>query len=141
MSVAVRRCEKCGFETQDKINQCPQCGRRLISSTVLRTLGGIQLALGLTLIVGMGVLTLNLAPSLLQPGKMEEGMRFSGSRDTGLLILGLFGLVMAFGFTSTVSGLWQIITGRRNKWIVAAALIVFILLIIAVWITQSALGR
>ena len=141
MSVALRRCEKCEFETQEKIIQCPRCGRRLISPTVLRTLGGIQLALGLTLVVGMGILTFNLAPSLLQPGKLDEGMRFSGTRDTGLLILGLFGLVMAFGFTSTVSGLWQIITGRRNKWIVAAAFVVFILLIITIFITQSALGR
>ena len=35
-----------------------------------------------------------------------------------MLILGLFGIVIVFGLTCIGSGLWQIVTGRRNIWTV-----------------------
>jgi len=41
--------------------------------------------------------------------------RFTGTQQEKLLIFGLFGVLLTFGFWSFVTGLWQVVTGRRNK--------------------------
>jgi hypothetical protein len=43
------------------------------------------------------------------------GTRFTGTQQEKMLILGLFGVLMVFGFLSFIAGLWQLILGRRNK--------------------------
>lgn len=136
----LRKCYKCGYETIERVPQCPQCGRRLLSTKQIRRLGWGQLLAGLFLLGLMGTITYSLAPSLLQPGQLTGGERFTGTPEQGLLILGLFGLVLTFGLTSLVSGLWQITTGRRNKWILYFSFVLFALLVAAGWIVRQVLG-
>jgi hypothetical protein len=106
-----------------------------------RVRGWIQLLLGLFLVGFMGLITLNLAPSMLRAGETVGGggSRFTGTPEQGLLILGLFGLVITFGLGSAAAGLWQIATGRRNNWIFGLMLGLFVILMLAAWLTTKSL--
>jgi hypothetical protein len=46
------------------------------------------------------------------------GSRFTGTRSDMLFMYGVFGLVLVFGLTSLVAGLWQLIFGKRNMMLV-----------------------
>jgi hypothetical protein len=104
-----------------------------------RLRGWLQLVMGLLLAGGMGAITYNLAPSVLRPGVSAGSGGFAGTAEQGLLILGLFGLLIAFGLGSAASGLWQIATGRRNNWIFALMLALFALVMLAAWRTTTSL--
>lgn len=140
MGSDIRRCEKCGYETQEKILKCPQCERRLVSPKQIRRIGWVLLLIGLFLIGLMGTITYNLAPSLLQPGNPDGGMNFTGTKEQGQLIVGLFGLVIAFGVISLVNGVWQIKTGSRNKWILAISFVFIVALVVTVWFVRQSLS-
>jgi len=122
----VRICNssKCAYSTDERLNRCPKCGTRMRDPTRLRVLGVIQMLMGLFLIVLIGVITFNLAPQLLRPAETMNGSTFTGTAQQGMMILGLFGMVIAFGVGATVNGLWQIVTGKRNIWL---AIMVFVL--------------
>lgn len=87
----------------------------------VRLLGFVQLVLGLFLFGFMGAITLYTAPIMLNPAD-DAQTSFTGTSAQAKFILILFGLVMAFGAASSLSGLWQLISGRRNKWIAIIAL-------------------
>jgi hypothetical protein len=125
---------RCGFTSDAPIDVCPKCGRRMRSTNSVRIYGVLQLILGLFLIIFMSVITINVLPMMLQPGQPEGGARFTGTSQQVLVILSLFGLIIAFGFGSSVAGLWQIITARRNKWIIWGVLGLSVLL----WIVANA---
>ena len=95
--------------------------------------------MGLILVVMMGAITYNLAPDMLRPGVSAGRGGFTGTAEQGLLILGLFGLVIAFGLGSVASGLWQIATRRRNNWMFAVMLALFVLVMLAAWFTTTSL--
>jgi MFS family permease len=104
----------------------------------VRRLGWLQLFAGLFLVALMGTITYNLAPLMLRAGERAGGARFTGTAEQAQLILGLFGLVIAFGLASMLSGLWHIKTGRRNKWIFFLLLgLVAVLGLITVLVEQS----
>ncbi len=72
-------------------------------------------------------------------GKRRRGGRSSaihGKPEQAQLILGLFGMVIVFGLGSIVSGLYQIVTGRRNKWLFIL-MVVFVVLILFSWFLRS----
>ena len=56
------------------------------------------------------------------------------------MILGLFGLLIAFGFFSMLSGLWQVVTGRRNKWIFYFMMGLIVIVIFMAWYTTRSIG-
>jgi MFS family permease len=126
--------------TSEAVAQCPKCGRRLRTAKQVRRLGWMQLLIGLFLVGLMGTITYNLAPSLL-PSATETrgGARFTGTPEQAQMILALFGLVITFGLGSILSGLWQIKTGRRNKWLFIIMLALFVVLIFFSWFLRSAL--
>ena len=128
----LRKCYKCGYETTEVVRQCPKCGRRVLSTKQVRRLGWLQLLLGLFLSAFMGTIALSLAPIMLHPGR-----GFTGTPQQALLILGLFGLVIVFGLSSIANGLWQIITGRRNKWILYLSFVLFALLLFVAWSVRN----
>lgn len=111
------------------------------SSGQIRFLGVVQLVLGLFLIGFMGVITLNVAPLLLNPAPTAGGARFTGTSQQAQLILALFGTVILFGFGSGLSGLWQIMTGRRNKWVVFVVLGIGVALMVVAAALNQLLGR
>lgn len=141
MAAEMTTCGGCGYATAESVKRCPQCGRGVRSPKAVRRLGWLQLLIGLFLVGLMGVTTYNLAPMMLAPGESAGGGggRFTGTAEQGLLILGLFGLLVTFGLGSVASGLWQIATGRRNKWIIALMLGLFALVMLAAWFTTKSL--
>jgi MFS family permease len=54
-----------------------------------------------------------------------------------LMIFGIFGLVLAFGFTSMVAGFWQVRYGRRNKSLVKIMLAIVFALMAAGGLIQA----
>src|SRR5262245_3628969 len=123
----VRQCYKCKYETVEPMRNCPKCGRRMLSTRQLRRLGWVQLVLGLFLVVAMGTITFSLAPMMLA----QHG--FTGTPEQASIILLLFGVVICFGLMSVTSGLWQIKTGRRNKWILYIGFALIFILVMLVF--------
>lgn len=134
-------CNSCGNVTTEAVSQCPKCGRRLRTAKQVRFHGWLQLLIGLFLVGLMGTITYNLAP-LMFPLVEPRGAnaRFTGTPEQAQMILALFGMVIAFGLGSVVSGLWQIKTGRRNKWLFIGMVALFVVLILFSWYLRSALS-
>ena len=110
------------------------------SANSVRILGVLQLLLGLFLVVFMGVITLSVLPMMTRPGETTGGgSRFTGTSQQAILILSLFGLIIAFGFGSGLAGLWQVIMARRNKWIIWSVVGLSVLLWIVVNAVYTAL--
>jgi hypothetical protein len=61
------------------------------------------------------LLAMNMIANSDGPG---TGSRFTGTRSDMLFMYGVFGLVLVFGLTSLVAGLWQLIFGKRNMMLV-----------------------
>lgn len=139
MAAQVSNCYRCGFAGEAAGDKCPNCGGRLRSARLVRGLGWLQLLIGLFLVGLMGTITYYLAPALLNPAAAAEGARFSGTPGQALMILALFGLVITFGVGSIASGIWQIVTGRRNKWIFILMLLLFVVVLVVAWLTTASL--
>ena len=133
-------CYSCGHTTSEVATQCPKCGRRLRTAKQVRFLGWLQLLIGFFLVGLMGTITYNLAPMMFPPTEVRgSGARFTGTPEQAQMILGLFGMVIAFGLGSIASGLWQIKTGRRNKWLFIIMVVLFVVLILFSWFRRAAL--
>lgn len=133
-------CERCGTATRESAGQCAGCGERWRTKKQVRRLGWVQLFVGLFLVGLMGIITYNLTPLMLRAGAREGGARFTGTAAQAQLILGLFWLVIAFGLTSMLSGLWHIKTGRRNRWLFILLLGLVAVLGLVAWLVQESLG-
>jgi len=105
----------CGHVEPGTVARCPRCGSKTRTSKSIRILGGILLAIGIFLVGLMGAVTINMAPTMLSPGETIDGSTFTGTAEEAKLFLGLFGLVIVFGIAAIVNGLWQLISGRRNR--------------------------
>jgi hypothetical protein len=88
----------------------------------------------------MGTVGCMLAPTLLHPGETIAGSTFTGTPAQAQIEFGLVGLVTIFGLGTILSGLWQIATGGRNRWIAIVMLGLIALLVIAGEAVRSALG-
>lgn len=112
----LRTCHRCGYETADVVSKCPKCGRGLLSTKQVRRLGWVQVFLGVFLAGFIAIIPYNIAPTMLEPDVPDaNGSRFTGTWEQGRMVLALLGLIVVFGLTSFVNGVWQIATGRRNK--------------------------
>ena len=115
----------CAVTVEGNVATCPKCGGPMRAVRESRARGWILLVLGLFLIVFMGVITLNLAPSLLSPGETgSDGSSFTGTADQARTALGLFLMVILFGFVATANGVYIIRTGRQSWVFIAVTLAV-----------------
>lgn len=87
----------------------------------------------------MGGITLFTAPIMLSSGSTSGGTSFSGTPEQAILILGLFGMVIVFGFAAILAGVFQIITGRRSIWIIIAILVLTFLLVAVAGVVRQSL--
>jgi hypothetical protein len=120
---------RCGYVTDAEGTKCLKCGGRLRTAKVIRRLGWAQLLIGLLLVGMMGTITVITAPYLLRPGQTSGGTTFTGTQEQAQLFLGLFGIVIFFGLGTMFSGGWQIVTGKRNRWIAILMLVILVILI------------
>lgn len=94
-----------------------------LSPAAVRRLGMALIVLGTLLAGGVGYLVLQLAPTLLHPGELIGGERFTGSAAFGRQVLVLLMVVTATGATFAGIGVHQWRTGRRDKRLLAAGLV------------------
>jgi len=132
----VLKCRKCDYQLTESVKKCPICGTVVITTGRIRVLGGIQLVIGLFLFFLMGTITISLLP--MMAGGRDSG--FSGTQGQAALILLLFGVIIILGLTSIANGVFQLATGRRNKWIFVVALLLGLLIIVLGVAVRTALG-
>ena len=121
--------ESCKAWADGAVAVCPRCGGPMRFEKGPTVRGWVLLFIGLFLVLLMGTITWNLAPSMLQPGKEVDGGTFTGTAEEARTFLGLFALVIAFGLTAAVNGAFIIATGRQSRFftilsLVAAAVLV-----------------
>jgi len=115
------RCYHCGYETCRLMSHCPQCGRGIQSKRWSRRCGWILLVAGFFISAVMALVLLALGPGLVGAAG-GGGLRFSGSAGEARLALGIIGAVTLFGLITTGYGVFQIVTGRRSKWVIYFAI-------------------
>ena len=98
-------------------------GRPPMSAATVRRLGLALIVLGSALAGGVGYLALQLAPTLLNPGELIGGERFTGSAALGRQVLALLVTVALGGTVFAGIGLHQWRTGRRERWLLALGLL------------------
>lgn len=112
----MRICYKCDYETNQSLKICPQCGQpQLRTASQIRTLGWVLAIIGALLAIFMAGLSLVVGRIILFPNLPGTSTRFTGGPEMVLFIIGIFGVVLAFGVASFFAGLYQIRNGRRNK--------------------------
>jgi hypothetical protein len=105
----------------------------------VRVLGSLLLAIGSALAIGVAVLLVNIAPTLLHPGQTIGGTRFTGSADLGHMVMGLLGWIVLDGLAFAGVGIHQISTGRRNKWLLYLAGAMIAITVVAAWQVNAAI--
>lgn len=108
-------CARCGFSTHKFMSHCSECGASMQSVRWSRRFGIGLFACGLFISAAIGAVIVNTAPLFLHPGQSIDGAEFSGSAAQGLLFLGIMGIVAAFGVMAMLYGLWQALSGKRDK--------------------------
>ena len=116
---AVRKtCPKCGYIRETSEPNCDKCGRVLQTVSGIRTRGVLSVVLGVALLAFMGWLSLWVYNTITEPTLPGSTPRFTGGPEQIAFIVFGFGLVILIALAATIGGLWQIIFGKRNKWIV-----------------------
>lgn len=114
-----RSCFKCRFEGSIAQAVCPQCGKRLFTATNVRWRGFFLLLIGLFLSGFMAAVaffvSLLLMNAVNDPGSAS---RINGESSMLMMIYGIFGLVIVMGLTSMLMGIWQMIFGKRNRFLI-----------------------
>jgi hypothetical protein len=125
-----RTCLKCGFIGDTTEAKCPACGGLMRATSTIRILGVVMIALGGFLITTMAVISLWAYNLIQQSSAPGTSARFTGTKNQMLMMFGVFGLVTLFGVVALVTGLWQLIFGKRNKlltWVVLGLGAVFVI--------------
>ena len=88
------------------------------TSVEIRVRGFLMVVLGGCLVAFMGYISLWMLTPAGDGGPGHS--RFTGTHEQMLMIAGLFGLIIVLGLISFITGLWQLILGRRNRLFVRA---------------------
>jgi MFS family permease len=129
----------CRLTVAGSVDKCPKCGTRMRTPSTVRKLGWFLLALGTFLVVMMGIVTFNMAGPMANPGTEMGGSTFTGDESQGHMILALFAGVIVFGLGTMASGIYQIRTGQRSKWIVIGTLVMAAGLFLLAYLTTRSL--
>lgn len=105
----------------------------------VRVLGSVLLVIGTLLAIGVSVLLVNIAPTLLHPGESIGGTRFTGSIEQGRLVLGLLGWIVLTGASFAGVGAHQVATGRRTPWLLYLAGGMIAITVFMAWQVNAAL--
>jgi MFS family permease len=112
-------CFKCRWEGRISQAVCPRCGKPLFSEKNIRVRGVILTVLGLFLSGFMSAIAFFVTAMLLEASKNPKtGAKFNGDEHILIMIYLIFAGVIAMGVTITLAGIWQIIFGRRNMFLI-----------------------
>jgi hypothetical protein len=112
--VIQRVCPKCNDIVTTSETVCSACGKKMMPASRIRMLGWLSLLCGVFLIGLMSWLSFWIYNAITKSGEPGQGTFRGGPEIIGFIIV-VFGLVLTFGFFAAISGLWQIIYGKRNK--------------------------
>lgn len=88
------------------------------SPAALRALGAVLVVLGTLLMGGMAVLSWMMYGVIQSSSDPRASTRFTGSESDMMFMFGIFALVFFIGLTAFLAGVWQLIFGKRNLWLV-----------------------
>lgn len=123
----------CGYQVEGSFKKCPQCGWAMRGPRNIRVRGWVLVVLGLFLVIFMGAIAWNVAPTMLHPGKVIDGTTFTGTSGDAEFAFTIFGLVILFGLLSFANGVWMIAKGRQNKAFVLVSLAIAGILFAIAW--------
>ena len=101
----VRSCYRCGHETPQALERCPQCGYPLLTAQAIYSRGWLLLVLGVVLAGGIAVLTVLIVQHLDD---------FTGGPAMLVFTFSVLYVVFGFGVVALVSGVYQIVYRRRH---------------------------
>ena len=109
-------CPRCRFETQLRsgTSACPRCGSILQSVARMRLLGWFFLSIGLSFAIGATILIIRTAQIISRSDAPEAITRFNGNAVDAAVIFGTFGVLLLWGITIVVMGVWQVRYGTAN---------------------------
>jgi hypothetical protein len=136
-----RICFKCSHEENIGQTLCPRCGGQMRTPRNIRVRGFILTLLSGFLIVFMSWIAFYIYNVIQQSNKPGAGARFTGSQEDLVMIIAVFGLVILFGAIGLITGLWQVIFGRRNKILVYILLAIGVVLFIGSFVIRFYIGK
>jgi hypothetical protein len=130
-----RFCYKCHYPAGAFDKKCPRCGGVVRTKATIRILGGVGVFLGGFISVMMAFIAMFMYGALTQ----ANGSRFNGSENELMFVVGIIGLTFVVGVSFALAGLWQIIFGRRNKFIVwiSVGLVIVLFVIGRIFVAMS----
>ena len=134
----VCRNPKCATLVEGKVATCPKCGgdMRTVGESPWR--GIVLLICGLSLVIGMGVITLNMYPVLSHPGvRMPDGSGWTGTAEQARMALLLFAAVIVFGLVATANGIYMLVTKQQSKIFMFVSLGFAALLLVITFVAMS----
>ncbi len=112
----------------------------MTSSTRVRLAGWLMLLAGLFLVGLVGIITYYLAPELLHLCVPSAGgSHWKGTAREAQLFLILFAVVVIFVITDIVYGLYAIVTGKPNKWMMGVMMGLFLMISLIVFLLNQLL--
>ena len=129
-----RICFKCSYEANIAQIVCPRCGGKMKSKSQIRVLGAVLTLISGFLVVFMSVIAVFMYNAVQQSDKPGATSKFTGSENDILIIIAIFGLVILFGIIGLITGLWQLIFGKRNLILVYSLLAIGAVLFIGGYI-------
>ena len=106
----------CAELVEGRVATCPACGGPMRSVGESPGRGLLLVVIGLFLLGLMGSITWAMLPTLLRPGVEVDGSSFTGTQEQAHMVLGLFALLLVFGLTATLNGIYMIVT-RKQSWV------------------------
>jgi hypothetical protein len=101
----------------------------------VRIVGAALSVLGAGLSIGMAYLLLVISHAM-RPVASGGGGSFTGTPRDATFIYAILGAVLVFGITSTITGVWQIVAGRRSLLLSGAVLLVGLVTVVLVALFQ-----
>lgn len=131
-----RSCDKCCEETFQALDRCPRCGGRLRTAGQIRTLGFVLVFIGGFLVLLMGAVTIFVIGVVSQAADAGRSSRLMEEATVFFTIFTLFALVIMFGLVCIAGGFWQILFGKRNKFIKYIIIGLVVALLLVGWIVR-----
>jgi hypothetical protein len=107
----------------------------------IRGTGAMLIVLGTPLVASMAAIMIWMLSIMQESGKPGSGARFTGTKNEAIARLGVLGAVFIFGAMAIVNGLWQVIFGRRNLFLVYLMLGLAIVLYVGGYIVLGVFDR
>ena len=115
-----RQCFGCNYEAVTSDSFCPRCRTsKFFTADSIRMRGVIGLLVGAFLVIFMGAIGVFVGIILFGAASdPSSAKRIKSEFATLIAIYAIFACVIAFGVNAFLSGVWMLVAGRRNRFLV-----------------------